>query len=63
MSDEPRNPTLVDDETGEDLHECNDCGVLIPVGWELCTRCERDEEKRRNPEPDSNRTLGLSYND
>lgn len=27
-------------------HECNDCGILIPVEREICTLCERWYEER-----------------
>lgn len=40
------NPAWVDEETGDTLHECNDCGVLIPVTWPLCSRCQREESDR-----------------
>ncbi len=41
-------------------HECNDCGIMIENHLELCSLCQRHADEQANPEPDSDRTLGLN---
>ncbi len=42
--------TLLDDDGETTLWECNDCGVLIPMYDDLCSRCCREEEERQAAE-------------
>jgi len=41
--------------------ECEECGG--PTQGLICAKCAKELDAIENPEPDSNRTLGLSYND
>lgn len=47
--------TILDEQAGETVWPCNECGRLVPVGDELCgpcydDQCREEEWERMNPE-------------
>ncbi len=40
----PTCPIFCFDEDGYPMEQCDDCGVLVPMGNELCGHCGAEEE-------------------